>query len=143
MYTAAGGGLSLEHSVVGRDLTEKTTPAANLPTHPPRVAVLGGGVTGLTTAYYLDQELPPGSKVVLYEADTRPGGWIRSERVPVDYKGTKTEVLFERGPRLTSLAETGGRLDRMVMYDLVSLGPPTYRFTRTLPQGRAWTSVPR
>lgn len=58
------------------------------------VAVLGGGISGLASAYFLSQKLPR-AKVVLYESSSRLGGWISSEKVDVG-NGT---VLFEQGPR--------------------------------------------
>ncbi|KAF2862293.1 Protoporphyrinogen oxidase [Piedraia hortae CBS 480.64] len=58
------------------------------------VAVLGGGITGLASAYYLSKWLPS-AHITLYESSPRLGGWIRSQRVPV--KGG--HVLFEAGPR--------------------------------------------
>ncbi|CAG7916198.1 unnamed protein product [Penicillium olsonii] len=57
-------------------------------------AVLGAGVTGLTSAWQLAQD-PECEEVVIFEKSNRLGGWIDSERVPV--KGG--EVLFEYGPR--------------------------------------------
>ncbi|MEO6056456.1 MAG: FAD-dependent oxidoreductase, partial [Gemmatimonadales bacterium] len=41
------------------------------------VAVVGGGAAGLTAAYRLKQR---GSRVVVYEAEGRVGGAIRTER---------------------------------------------------------------
>jgi len=58
------------------------------------VAVLGGGIAGLASAYYLTQALPR-AKITIYEASDRLGGWLNSKRVPVK-DGT---VLFEAGPR--------------------------------------------
>lgn len=84
------------------------------------VAVLGGGLTGLTTAYYLAKKLPSTAKITLYEGSERLGGWIRTEKVPVDVDGKKGVVSFERGPRsLTSLAQNTWRYDDLVFYDLV------------------------
>lgn len=84
------------------------------------VAVLGGGLTGLTTAYYLAKKLPSTAKITLYEASERLGGWIRTDKVPVDVDGKKGVVSFERGSRsLTSLAQNTWRYDDLVFYDLV------------------------
>ncbi|KAK0262283.1 hypothetical protein B0A54_05230 [Friedmanniomyces endolithicus] len=58
------------------------------------VAILGGGITGLASAYYFTKELP-NVRVTIYEASDRIGGWLSSTRVPVK-DGT---VLFEAGPR--------------------------------------------
>jgi glycine/D-amino acid oxidase-like deaminating enzyme len=54
------------------------------------VAVLGGGISGLSTAYYLSRLTP--LKVLLIEGKERVGGWIQSQRV-------KDDILFEAGPR--------------------------------------------
>lgn len=58
------------------------------------VAVLGGGITGLATAYYLTQ-MAPHLKVTLYEGSERLGGWLRTKRIDVG----DGEVVFEQGPR--------------------------------------------
>jgi oxygen-dependent protoporphyrinogen oxidase len=55
------------------------------------VAIVGGGVTGLTAAYCLKQR---GSRVVVYEATDRAGGVIRSER--------RDGYLAELGPNSMS-----------------------------------------
>lgn len=90
----------------------------------PHVAVLGGGLTGLTTAFYLARKLPPSSKIVVYEASQRWGGWIKSERVKIKGIGSDQEVLFERGPRLISLRPSQGRLDKLIFVDIVSRSFP-------------------
>ena len=48
-----------------------------------RVAIIGGGISGLTTAFYLEQERRRGAPVsfTLFEATERFGGVIRTERV--------------------------------------------------------------
>lgn len=54
-------------------------------------AVLGGGIAGLSAAYYLAQA---GVKnVTLYEAARRVGGWIQTEQHGLD------GFRFEKGPR--------------------------------------------
>lgn len=58
-----------------------------------KVAVLGGGISGLSCAYYL---LKHGaeklSQVLLVEASNRVGGWI-------DTKRFDDGVIFELGPK--------------------------------------------
>jgi len=57
------------------------------------IAVVGGGITGLATAYYLSKKQDV--NVTLYEVSDRLGGWIQTKQV--DVPGGK--VLFEQGPR--------------------------------------------
>jgi protoporphyrinogen/coproporphyrinogen III oxidase len=54
------------------------------------VAILGGGISGLTAAFSLSLR-NPNTKVKLYEASGRFGGWIKTDR--------KNEYVFEAGPR--------------------------------------------
>ncbi|KAA8644416.1 oxygen-dependent protoporphyrinogen oxidase [Aspergillus tanneri] len=57
-------------------------------------AVIGGGITGLTTAYRLSKD-PNCSRVTLYEKSDDVGGCLQSETIPVD----GGHVVFEYGPR--------------------------------------------
>jgi oxygen-dependent protoporphyrinogen oxidase len=57
-------------------------------------AVLGGGITGLTSAWQLAQD-PMCRQINLFEKTDRLGGWIDSEIVPVD----GGNIVFEYGPR--------------------------------------------
>lgn len=59
-----------------------------------KIAVLGAGVTGLTTAFHLSRTVP-NARITILEATSRIGGWINSERIAVD----GGEILFEWGPR--------------------------------------------
>ncbi|XP_066582038.1 protoporphyrinogen oxidase isoform X3 [Prorops nasuta] len=64
-------------------------------------AILGGGISGLSAAYYaLDN--PKIGSVVLFEASDRLGGWIRSNR-------SSTGAIFEQGPRTVRLAGLAGK----------------------------------
>ncbi|KAL6714629.1 oxygen-dependent protoporphyrinogen oxidase [Lecanora helva] len=58
------------------------------------VAVLGGGITGLATAFFLTRSLPA-AKITLFEASPRLGGWLHSKQVDVG----NGKVVFEQGPR--------------------------------------------
>lgn len=51
--------------------------------------ILGGGISGLSAAYYLSKTLK--SPIALYEATDQIGGWIRSTAQP--------GYIFESGPR--------------------------------------------
>ena len=62
--------------------------------YPEKVAVLGGGISGLVSAYFVSQEFPK-SKITIHEANKDSGGWIQSRRVQVP----GGDVLFEYGAR--------------------------------------------
>lgn len=63
------------------------------------VVILGGGIGGLSTAYYLLRNTK--RKVILLEGSSRLGGWIRSEKQP-------NGLIFEHGPRtLRPVGEAG------------------------------------
>lgn len=55
-----------------------------------KVTILGGGISGLSAAYYLSV-LHRGVKVNLFEASSRFGGWIKTEQ--------RDGYIFEAGPR--------------------------------------------
>jgi protoporphyrinogen/coproporphyrinogen III oxidase len=57
-----------------------------------RVAIVGGGISGLTAAFYLEQERRKGAplEIIVFESDSRFGGVIRTERVE--------GCLIEAGP---------------------------------------------
>ncbi|GAA99636.1 uncharacterized protein L969DRAFT_48038 [Mixia osmundae IAM 14324] len=75
-----------------------------------RLAVLGGGLTGLSTAFYLSRQHPD-AQIVLLEGSPRYGGWVRSVRATPSRirpalldehakpTGEHEEVIFEAGPR--------------------------------------------
>lgn len=65
---------------------------------PHRIAVLGGGISGLSAAWNLVSKAAPGNlDVVLYEASNRVGGWMKTDR-------TSQGALFECGPRSLRVA---------------------------------------
>ncbi|KAI5293287.1 oxygen-dependent protoporphyrinogen oxidase [Ascosphaera acerosa] len=77
-----------------------------------RVAVIGGGITGLTTAYRLSED--PRTHVTLYEKSRRLGGWLQSEHLETNGK----RVLFEYGPRTFRLGFPGSVATIELMTDL-------------------------
>ena len=58
------------------------------------VAILGGGITGLASAFYLSKQLPE-VRITIFEGSSRLGGWLHSKRVDVG----NGNVVFEQGPR--------------------------------------------
>lgn len=53
--------------------------------------ILGGGISGLSSAYYLSKALP-NQPAILVEASNRLGGWIKSNII-------NDKFIFEQGPR--------------------------------------------
>ena len=79
----------------------------------PNIVVVGGGITGLTTAYRLRQLLPDAT-ITLLEADDRLGGKIRSSAfagVPGVDEGA--DAFLTRVPHATSLAAELGLTDQL------------------------------
>ena len=95
-------------------------------THSHDIAVLGGGITGLATAYFLTQQLPR-AKITIYESGYRIGGWLSSKRV--DVKGGN--VLFEAGPRTLRPASNGVLAARLIQE--LDLGKDTIFTQNTSP----------
>ena len=83
------------------------------------IAILGGGITGLTSAYFLSRSLP-NAKITLLEGSPRLGGWLHSKQVDVG----NGKVIFEQGPRNLRPSAPNG----LVTLDLVrrSCETPTY-----------------
>lgn len=115
-----GNGVKLANGVRGRFLSlpvsARSSAAIGLrhfsneqPSGQDNIAVIGGGITGLASAYYLTKELPR-AKITIYEASDRIGGWLSSKRVPVK-DGT---VLFEAGPRTLRPSGNGVLSARLV-----------------------------
>lgn len=61
-----------------------------------RVAILGGGLTGLITAHWIVRTLRGlNVKVTIYEAQDKLGGWVQSDRIDVG----DGKIILEAGPR--------------------------------------------
>lgn len=82
--------------------------------------MLGGGISGLTSAYRLAQQLPRHRyDVVLLEHQDRLGGWIQSDRIGLSAGEEGGTALIEKGPRSIRPAGYSG----LMMLELVrSLG---------------------
>ncbi|KAK3808601.1 MAG: protoporphyrinogen oxidase [Benniella sp.] len=62
------------------------------------IAVLGGGISGLSTAWYLARAAPANVSITLLEGSKRTGGWMHSERIN-DPQHAGGSILLEHGPR--------------------------------------------
>jgi oxygen-dependent protoporphyrinogen oxidase len=83
--------------------------------------VLGGGLTGLTTAWYLTRALP-NAKITIHEASDRLGGWIDTEKAEVTTPDGKTgTVHFDRAARMVKPQLSGPvpRWDDLIFFDMV------------------------
>jgi oxygen-dependent protoporphyrinogen oxidase len=121
-----------------------------------RVAIIGGGVAGLTTALYLrDQaaELPGGLEISILEAGSRVGGNIRTdacdgfivERGPNGYldDAPATAALVKRLSLTSEVQKAADRAAKRYLYrdgrlHLLPTGPLAFIRSRVLsPRGRA------
>lgn len=74
-----------------------------------RRVIIGGGLTGLTTAYLLAKHLGPEAArgIILLEKQERLGGWVDSRLAScATAKGKEVELVLESGPR--SIRPRGG-----------------------------------
>lgn len=105
-----------------REDAERKAYSGKLDKAPSNIAILGGGLTGLTTAFYLTRVLPH-ARITIYEADTRLGGWIDTEPASVKTPDGKTaDVYFERAARMIKPQTAIGsapKWDDLVFFDLV------------------------
>ena len=73
----------------------------------PRVAVIGGGLSGLTAAYQLSRELP-GASITVHEAADRLGGALHTADFPSGPMELGAEAFIGRRPEASDLvAELG------------------------------------
>ncbi|KAL8678472.1 MAG: hypothetical protein Q9186_005176 [Xanthomendoza sp. 1 TL-2023] len=77
------------------------------------IAVLGGGITGLASAYYLAQRLPD-AQITLFEGSSRLGGWLHSKQIDVG----NGNVVFEQGPRTLRPSRPNGWVTLDLIRDL-------------------------
>lgn len=91
-----------------------TSPTSNANHEATDIAVLGGGITGLASAFYLSRSLP-NAKITVVEASSRLGGWLNSQSVDVG----DGNVVFEQGPRTLRPTIPNG----LVTLDLVCQTP--------------------
>lgn len=78
------------------------------------VVVVGGGVSGLSAAYYLGRAGDAGPEIVLVERDERLGGKVRTQRVGGHLVDVGPDALMVRAPAMRSLLEDLGLADATV-----------------------------
>jgi len=88
------GGYYHNPDLVPPGLLGSYTPNANPNPRAQNIAVIGGGISGLATAFNLTKDIP-NAKITIFETKKRLGGWIDSEQVEVN----DGSVVFEWGPR--------------------------------------------
>lgn len=76
----------------------------------PRVAVVGGGLSGLTAAYQLSLDLP-GAQVTVLEASAAPGGALDTTDFPSGPMELGAEAFIGRRPEATELVTELGLTD--------------------------------
>ncbi|KAH7913111.1 hypothetical protein BJ138DRAFT_1082263 [Hygrophoropsis aurantiaca] len=65
---------------------------------PSSIAILGGGLTGLSSAFHLSRRFPT-AQIIVLNKQTRFGGWVYSDRVQLNNSDQGSSVLLESGPR--------------------------------------------
>ncbi|KAI0117103.1 hypothetical protein F4814DRAFT_439621 [Daldinia grandis] len=100
------------------------------------IAVLGGGITGLTTAHYLARHAK-NAHITVYDASNKFGGWVSGNLVSTNDKSDK--ILLQSGPRMLRSGPSPHKYDSLVLYDVLinlgiehkllgSRGPPPARY---------------
>ncbi len=81
-------------------------------TRPPRVAVVGGGLSGLTAAYQLSRDLP-GARISVLEASPTLGGALDTAVFPSGPMELGAEAFIGRRPEAAELVEELGLTPRL------------------------------
>lgn len=88
----------------------------------PRIAVVGGGISGLTAAFRLRRSLGPAAEIVLVEQRDELGGKLHTEELAGTPFDVGAEAFLVRRPEVLDLAEELGLRD-----DVVHPGPAAAR----------------
>ncbi|KIX97591.1 uncharacterized protein Z520_06368 [Fonsecaea multimorphosa CBS 102226] len=123
-HSSAGHGyvLNSTHHLHGKDVLPPPNP------HAREIAILGGGFTGLATAFHLSSQLP-NAKITILEKNDRLGGWVDSEVVQVD----KGEVLFEWGPRTLRAGSSPAPLAMLELLAQLHIGKDLVAVSKSSP----------
>lgn len=80
----------------------------------PRVAVVGGGITGLVAAYRLRTALGPDAQITVVEASNRLGGTLRTVDIGGGPLDVGAEAFIGRRPEVPALMAELGIADQLV-----------------------------
>lgn len=95
------------------------------------IAILGGGISGLTQAFYLKQQ---GARVTVYEKSGRLGGCINTSLEPYFFEHGPRTFMVDRGEALLSLIEEVGLSSELIFAE---------RKTRYLYYNKALRDIPK
>jgi protoporphyrinogen/coproporphyrinogen III oxidase len=101
----------------------------------PRVAVVGGGLSGLAAAYRLRGSLGPDAEIVLIDGADRLGGKVRTDQLAGGPFDVGAEAFLARRPEVLRLAEALGISGEVVHPGAVSATVRAGGRTRPLPSG--------
>lgn len=79
-----------------------------------QVVVVGGGISGLATAYFLRQRLGPEARLRVLEASARPGGKVHTVQVATRPVDTGPDAYLSRAPELGRLVASLGLAETIV-----------------------------
>ncbi|KNC75869.1 hypothetical protein SARC_11612, partial [Sphaeroforma arctica JP610] len=114
-----------------------------------RVAVVGGGLSGLSAAYHLARAAPH-VQVVVLERSARVGGWVHTSKVHhVDGDAIKSPLILDTGPHsvrsgvlaydMCEMVSQCGIADKVLLANHTPEGSRRYVYTNntlnTLPMG--------
>ncbi|MGI8311309.1 protoporphyrinogen oxidase [Saccharopolyspora hattusasensis] len=100
-----------------------------------RIAVVGGGIAGLTAAYRLRRELGPDAEIVLLEQGDRLGGKLRTVELAGCRYDVGAEAFLDRRPEVRQLVEELGVPEEVVHPGAVSATVRVGGRTCRLPDG--------
>lgn len=84
-------------------------------TNPSKIAILGGGISGLSLAWFLKKKFEEKINISIFEARQKLGGWIQTEQID--------QFLFETGPRSLRGSKETLELCRELSLELIEADP--------------------
>src|ERR1017187_10582759 len=102
-----------------------------------RIAIIGGGISGLSAAYSLEEHRRAGADLdyVLYEASARLGGVLRTERIDGCLVEAGPDSFITEKPWATDLCRALGLGDQLIGSQ--DLAPTTHTLAKSTLAGEA------